>query len=59
MTSPMIAALLHERAGYVLRGLDDRVADVDAQLAAQGYTSRDVKTPRRERAVKPAVEKRG
>lgn len=30
---PMIAALEAERAGYEARGLDDRVAEVDEQLA--------------------------
>lgn len=35
---PMVAALLRERAGYVNRGLDDRVAQVDEQLALRGYT---------------------
>jgi len=29
-----LAALQHERAGYVLRGLDDRVAQVDEQIKA-------------------------
>lgn len=33
----MIAALLREREGYVQRGLDDRVAQVDEQLALRGY----------------------
>lgn len=33
----MIAGLLRERAGYVQRGLDDRVAQVDEQLKARGY----------------------
>ncbi|MER5882714.1 hypothetical protein ABT160_02680 [Streptomyces sp. NPDC001941] len=35
---PMVAALLRERAGYVARGLDDRVAAVDEQLALRGYS---------------------
>lgn len=35
---PMIAALLRERAGYVTRGLNDRVAQVDEQLAQRGHT---------------------
>ncbi|MDF5755817.1 hypothetical protein [Spongiactinospora sp. TRM90649] len=35
---PMIAALLRERDGLVRRGLDDRVAQVDEQLAARGHT---------------------
>lgn len=33
----MIAALKRERAGYVARGLDDRVAEVDKQLLHYGY----------------------
>lgn len=34
---PYIGALLDERRGYVVRGLDDRVAQVDEQLALRGY----------------------
>lgn len=34
----MIAALKLERAGYVARGLDDRVAQVDEQLKFYGHT---------------------
>lgn len=34
-----IPALLEERRGYVRRGLMDRVALVDAELAAEGYQS--------------------
>jgi hypothetical protein len=34
----MIAALRRERAGYVARGDDDRVAQVDEQLQRYGYT---------------------
>jgi hypothetical protein len=34
----MIAALQRERAGYVARGDDDRVAQVDEQLERYGYT---------------------
>jgi hypothetical protein len=33
----MIAALKRERAGYVARGLEDRVAEVDKQLKHYGY----------------------
>lgn len=33
----MIAGLLRERAGYEARGLDDRVAGVDEQLAHYGH----------------------
>lgn len=32
-----VDALLVERAGYEQRGLKDRVAEVDEQLAARGY----------------------
>lgn len=32
----IIAALQEERRGYVLRGLSDRVADVDSELARLG-----------------------
>lgn len=35
---PMIAALLREREGLVQRGRDERVAQVDEQLALRGYT---------------------
>ncbi|PKT71863.1 hypothetical protein CW362_16520 [Streptomyces populi] len=35
---PMVAALLREREGYVGRGMDDRVAQVDEQLRLRGAT---------------------
>jgi len=35
---PMVAALLREREGYLGRGMDDRVKQVDEQLALRGYT---------------------
>ena len=35
----MIHALLFEREGYVLRGLSDRVAQVDAEIVRLGGTS--------------------
>jgi hypothetical protein len=35
--STMVEALLAERAGYARRGLADRVAQVDEQLAYHGY----------------------
>lgn len=38
MSDALIVALQAERAGYVLRGLPDRVAEVDAQLAELGAT---------------------
>ena len=31
-----LAALQQERAGYVARGLDDRVSQVDEQIKARG-----------------------
>lgn len=34
---PMVAALLREREGYVSRGMDDRVAQVDEQLKLRGH----------------------
>lgn len=37
----MIAALLREREGYVLQGMDDRVAQVDEQLELRGHTPSD------------------
>lgn len=40
-TDTMIAALLREREGYVARGLDDRVAEVDEQLKLRGYEAED------------------
>ncbi|MCE7008734.1 hypothetical protein LWC34_38875 [Kibdelosporangium philippinense] len=33
---PMIDALLHERQGYVQRGLKDRVAQIDEQIVLRG-----------------------
>jgi hypothetical protein len=33
----VIDALLEERRGYVVRGLTDRIAQVDKALAAAGY----------------------
>ncbi|MFG2276968.1 hypothetical protein ACGFNY_45335 [Streptomyces chartreusis] len=35
---PMVAALLREREGYVGRGMDDRVAQVDEQLKLRGHS---------------------
>lgn len=34
---PMVAALLRERAGYLSRGMGDRVTQVDEQLALRGH----------------------
>lgn len=38
---PFVAALLRERDGYVARGLDDRVSQVDAQLKLRDYNPRN------------------
>ena len=38
MSRNMIAALKRERAGYLARGLTDRVRQVDEQLAHYGVT---------------------
>lgn len=38
---PFVAALLREREGYVARGLDDRVSQVDAQLKLRDYNPDD------------------
>lgn len=37
MSSKEIQSLLTERAGYVARGLKDRIASVDDALRAAGY----------------------
>lgn len=42
MTNTMIAALLRERDAYVRRGQDDRVQQVDEQLAHHGYEAEQV-----------------
>ncbi len=36
-----VNALLAERRGYVVRGLDDRVKQVDAELKRHGHRDRD------------------
>lgn len=46
---PMAAALLREREGYVGRGMDDRVAQVDEQLRLRG-----VEPPAAEKPGAPA-----
>jgi hypothetical protein len=52
-TDPYVVALVRERAGYVVRGLDDRVAAVDAELARLGLDARYVaKRSRRRRTEK-------
>lgn len=62
MNSQLIEALLTERAGYVARGLTDRVKQVDAALVAAGYKTSKIETaavePEVETAAKPAIKKR-
>lgn len=43
--SKQIEALLSERAGYVNRGLKDRVASVDAELAHLGFSHKYISPP--------------
>lgn len=50
-----IRALLKERAGYVTRGLEDRVALVDAQLRALGH---EAEKPSERAEKRPAVRGR-
>jgi hypothetical protein len=65
-----IAALLRERATLVGRGMDDRVAQVDAQLKLRGYeppkTAEAPKLPEdpkrqapQGRSAKPSTEQKG
>lgn len=64
MNKHIIESLLIERAGYVQRGLKDRVADVDAALRDAGYKTESPKVetataqPEVETASKPAPKKR-
>jgi hypothetical protein len=39
--SQNVKSLLEERRGYVARGLKDRIAQVDAQLARLGFVVED------------------
>ena len=43
--SKQIDALLSERAGYENRGLKDRVASVDAELAVLGFSHKYISPP--------------
>ena len=58
--SKYIEALLIERRGYEVRGLKDRVAAVDAQLAELGfshkYLSPPSETPIEVASVEPEIE---
>jgi hypothetical protein len=55
-----IEALLTERRGYVIRGLTDRVAAVDAALAALGYAAVETATaePQSETATRKKPTRR-
>jgi hypothetical protein len=53
-SSNEIDALLIERAGYVRRGLPDRVAQVDEQLRLRGY---DAPAAPDEGAAQPAASR--
>jgi hypothetical protein len=58
MTDSIVQALLAEREGYVRRGLKDRVAQVDAQLARFGIAvDRRVETAAVEVDSEKAVSK--
>jgi len=46
-----VRALKEERAGYVMRGLTDRVAQVDEQLARFGEAPVKRTAPRRDKAA--------
>lgn len=48
--SGQVDALLRERQGYVVRGLEDRVAAVDASLAALGHKTEATTKPRTRKA---------
>jgi hypothetical protein len=66
--SKHIESLIVERAGYVQRGLKDRVKQVDEALAERGYVHKYAEkysetesasiAPEAERAVTPRVTKR-
>jgi len=44
MSDSYVQALLHEREGYLKAGRKDRVRQVDAELARQGFAVDDVET---------------
>ena len=53
-----IAALLEERRGYVNRGEDARVAEVDKQLKALGHGAQKRSSQAEKRPSEKASEKR-
>jgi len=53
-TDNMLAALKRERSGYVSRGLDDRVAQVDEEIARlQGDATPETEEPQGRTATPP------
>lgn len=54
-----ISALLEERRGYVARGLDSRVRQVDAELARLGYRVEPEAAVRRDAETAVAPKPRG
>lgn len=52
----LIDGLLIERAGYVQRGLKDRVAQIDAYLRDLGHESKQLSTPVETATAVPQVE---
>lgn len=54
----MVAALLREREGYVVRGLPERVAAVDAELRRRGVEPpADERPPKRETSAVPRARR--
>lgn len=56
MSSPYIEALLLERAGYVFRGLSNRVKAVDEALKDAGFEHKYLKAEREVASVEQDVE---
>lgn len=52
---PLVAALLREREGYARSGLDDRVAQVDEQLAWRGYEQPRTQPPQGRTSEDPTL----
>lgn len=53
MSAGYVSALQTERAEYVARGLTDRVAQVDAELARFGVATDKPTAPAKRTAAKP------
>jgi hypothetical protein len=54
--SALVASLRRERAGYVARGLDERVAGVDAELKRLGATKAQTEEREQSEPLETAVE---